>query len=145
MSDFDPQGKLEADPGPYGHESNVFAFRPLLGFAVVLIVTLALVYFALGFFMRQFVADSKAGQAKKPALYSDDSGQFPKPNNQVLPKIDLATLRARERKILDTYGWVNREKNLARVPIDRALEIVAQQGLPQVKNILPKGAREVPK
>ncbi len=30
---------------------------------------------------------------------------------------------------LDAYGWTNREQGFARVPIDRAMELIVQRGL----------------
>jgi hypothetical protein len=32
-----------------------------------------------------------------------------------------------EEEILTTYGWVDEEKNVVRIPIDRAIELVAEE------------------
>ena len=32
--------------------------------------------------------------------------------------------------ILDSYGWVDPDKGIVRIPIDQAIDIVAQKGLP---------------
>jgi len=39
-------------------------------------------------------------------------------------------MRAEEDKILKNYGWIDQEKGIVRIPIDRAIEILAQRGLP---------------
>lgn len=39
-------------------------------------------------------------------------------------------LRPGEDKVLHSYGWVDEKKGIARIPIDRAIDIIAQQGLP---------------
>jgi hypothetical protein len=39
-------------------------------------------------------------------------------------------LRTKEQKYLTTYGWVDQMAGIARVPLDRALEIIAKDGLP---------------
>jgi hypothetical protein len=31
---------------------------------------------------------------------------------------------------LSTYGWVDRQNGTARIPIERAMDIIAEQGLP---------------
>lgn len=41
---------------------------------------------------------------------------------------DMATLRAREAELLTTYGWVNREAGIVRIPIDQAIELLAEDG-----------------
>lgn len=45
------------------------------------------------------------------------------------PSIDLHTLRAAENETLDTYGWIDREAGIARIPIERAVAILAENGL----------------
>ena len=53
-----------------------------------------------------------------PRLQGDDGNQ------------DTADLHAREDLLLDNYSWVDRSKGTVRIPIDRAMELIAQRGLP---------------
>jgi hypothetical protein len=43
---------------------------------------------------------------------------------------DLAAMRAEENKILTTYGWTDREAGRVRIPIDRAMALLLERGLP---------------
>ncbi len=43
----------------------------------------------------------------------------------------LRELRQSEERRLNEYGWVVRPEGIARIPIERAMEIIAQQGLPK--------------
>ncbi len=43
---------------------------------------------------------------------------------------DIADLHARENILLDNYTWIDQSKGTVRVPIERAMEIIAQKGLP---------------
>jgi hypothetical protein len=43
---------------------------------------------------------------------------------------DLADLHQREDLLLDYYSWIDRSKGTVRIPIDRAMELIAQRGLP---------------
>jgi hypothetical protein len=43
---------------------------------------------------------------------------------------DIADLHARENILLDHYTWIDQSKGTVRVPIERAMEVIAQQGLP---------------
>jgi hypothetical protein len=55
--------------------------------------------------------------------------QPPAPRLQVDPKADLDRLRAEERERLSTYGWADRERRIARIPVERAMELLAERGL----------------
>ncbi|HTW60734.1 MAG TPA: hypothetical protein VMD55_02940 [Terracidiphilus sp.] len=43
---------------------------------------------------------------------------------------DVADLHAREDILLDHYTWVDQSKGTVRIPIEQAMEIIAQKGLP---------------
>jgi hypothetical protein len=43
---------------------------------------------------------------------------------------DVADLHAREDILLDNYTWVDQSKGIVRIPIGRAMEIIAGKGLP---------------
>lgn len=57
----------------------------------------------------------------------------PSPWLQASPRDTLVMVRRAEDSVLTSYGWVNKERGIARVPIDRAIEIVAAKGLPYRK------------
>lgn len=43
---------------------------------------------------------------------------------------NIADLHAREDLLLDHYTWIDRSKGTVRIPIERAMELIAQRGLP---------------
>ena len=43
---------------------------------------------------------------------------------------DLAALHQRESLLLNNYSWIDRSKGTVRIPIERAMELIAQRGLP---------------
>jgi len=43
----------------------------------------------------------------------------------------LAEFRAQEDAFLASYGWVEKDKGIARLPIDVAMKIVAERGVPR--------------
>jgi hypothetical protein len=57
----------------------------------------------------------------------------PTPRLQITPSTDLKGTREQEHDLLSTYGWVDKDKGVARIPIDRAMDLLAQRGLPQGK------------
>jgi hypothetical protein len=54
----------------------------------------------------------------------------PAPRLQVDPRADLDALRVAERHQLTTYGWVNRERRVAHIPIEQAMQLLSERGLP---------------
>ena len=54
----------------------------------------------------------------------------------------LAGFRAQEEALLTSYGWVEKDKGLARIPIDEAMRIVAARGLPKFEAAAPLGGGE---
>jgi hypothetical protein len=66
----------------------------------------------------------------------DESIQsFPAPRLQVDDGLqDLAELHAREDLLLDNYSWLGQSQDASqgkvRIPIERAMELIAQRGLP---------------
>ena len=46
------------------------------------------------------------------------------------PRAVLDELRRREESRLTSYAWVDREQGVVRIPIDRAMEVLAERGFP---------------
>jgi hypothetical protein len=70
-----------------------------------------------------------AGQANIPATRAEE---FPQPRLEVKPGADLAGLRAAEDADLNSYGWIDRSAGTVHIPIDRAMQLILQRGLPDV-------------
>jgi hypothetical protein len=70
-----------------------------------------------------------AGQANIPATRAEE---FPQPRLEVKPGADLAELCAAEDADLNSYGWIDRNVGAVRIPIDRAMQLIVQRGLPEV-------------
>jgi hypothetical protein len=63
---------------------------------------------------------------------AQSAGLFPGPRLQIDPGVDLATMRVRDARELNTYGWIDRQAGLVRIPIERAMQLIAERGLPDV-------------
>jgi hypothetical protein len=53
---------------------------------------------------------------------------FAPPRLQTDPVGDLNRLKAQQRAQLTGYGWVDRDRGLARIPIERAMDMIAARG-----------------
>jgi hypothetical protein len=54
----------------------------------------------------------------------------PEPRLEETPVLDLKAMRGAEDQLLNGYGWVDRKQGIVRIPISRAMDLLAQRGLP---------------
>jgi hypothetical protein len=75
--------------------------------------------------------ESRAEQ-RDPALppLAQENARTPGPLLQVSPREDLHQHRQRESRTLNATEWVNQPAGVVRIPIDRAIELTAERGLP---------------
>lgn len=113
-----------------GHEEHDVDIRSIVvfgvGLAVVCLVTAVAMLWLFRYLDRQLVArEAPVSPLALPA------GQLP-PEPRLLTD-EPATLeeyRAEQERKLMTYGWVDREKGIVRIPIERAKELILERGLP---------------
>lgn len=124
-----PRGPNDQGVG-LGHESTDVDPRGLLWFASGLFATLVLA----GAFVWWLLAtySHEADVAETPlSPFAGERHEFPQPRLVVVSTEELRKLRASEEEQLNSAAWIDRPRNIARIPIARAIEIVAKDGLPR--------------
>jgi hypothetical protein len=96
-----------------------------LALATVIAVSLLVTY---GLFHYFYSGETRTRPVPSPLSYSREP--TPEPRLSVEPGEDLKTLRSEEDAMLKSYGWIDRDKGVVHIPIDRAIEILAERGLP---------------
>ncbi len=81
------------------------------------------------------VTNAPADTRRIPPQYGNDYEKylkegFPAPQLEVNERTELNGERLREEDTLSTYGWVDQKAGTVRIPIDRAMDLLAQRGLP---------------
>jgi hypothetical protein len=107
---------------------NVFALGK---FAIgLIIVTVFCVGLVAGVF--QYLLHREGGiPASRMESPAQDARQLPpEPRLEETPARDLDEMRRAENKIQTTYGWLDESAGIVRLPIDRAMDLVVQRGLP---------------
>jgi len=99
-----------------------------LWLTVSMLISIAIVTGAFKFFEGQEKAANTLAQ--KYPLAVGRQKQPPTPNLQNQPFKDIYTLRQDEAKKLSSYGWIDKEGGVARLPIDRAMDVMLQKGFP---------------
>ena len=79
-----------------------------------------------------------ASRIESPA---QDARQLPpEPRLEETPASDLQEMRAAEEQVLHNYAWLDQENGIVRLPIDRAMELIVQRGLPARQSSGPQSA-----
>jgi hypothetical protein len=134
MAESNPS-RIDADTG---HELSDLSARGIslfgLGLALLVIVALLVCYGLL-----VLLRDSQARRAEPPSALSPSRERPVGPQLEVQPGQAMKEVRRQEEKHLKSYGWIDREKGVAHIPIERAMEILANKGLPARKQ-KPSGA-----
>ena len=76
------------------------------------------------------LADYEAAKSGPVSPLAADHGRTlpPEPRLQADPEGDLVRLHAREDAVLENYSWVDKAAGTARVPVDRAAELMLRKG-----------------
>ena len=108
---------------PNGHEPHDVATRPVLLAAAALAVVLLLVSGGQLVLLRYY--ERRATEAEAPAAPLAEARTPPEPRLLPDPRAALLELRAEEDALLHGYGWVNRDAGIVRIPIERAIDVLA--------------------
>lgn len=108
------------------HETRDVNVRRIVHIVAALLVTCALAMVAADFFLRRV---TRYQQAAPPAAPEG----FPQPQLQRIPAAELQQLQAKFHRDLTSYGWVDRNRGVVRIPVKQAMELLVQRGLPETK------------
>jgi len=75
-------------------------------------------------------------QADTRAVTPENAETFPQPRLEENERTQLRSFIEDQDRKLATYDWVDKDRGTVRIPIDRAMELIVQRGLP----VHPEGA-----
>ena len=79
---------------------------------------------------RMALTEARSSPPASPLAESYAPKEPPPPRLQTDPLQDLETLRAEEESVLGSYGWADQAAGTVRIPIARAMEILAARAAP---------------
>jgi hypothetical protein len=123
-----------------GFERQDLGSRPIIGFIVTLVVMGVLTYYVLwGMFHFLDAYNRRHQRAVSPMVQVEPDTrtvtpatiqQFPEPRLEDNERTELNDFRYKEEEKLNSYGWVDQNAGVVHIPITRAMEVIAQKGLP---------------
>jgi hypothetical protein len=108
--------------------------RGILWTGVVLVVVALVAHLLIWWLLRGFRSyDERHDVRLTPIEAAAPQPPPPEPRLQVDANEDMRRMRAQEEQALATARWINRQQGVVRVPIDVAIDVIAQRGVsPQV-------------
>jgi hypothetical protein len=142
------------------HEKSDVNVRALLIFLVVFILFAAVTHILLYYMFQYFVRiengrtnaplteiqrpagmDVPAQPRLQPFPNKRQDGDTVAPTENT-PVTDMEDMRANEEKAQTTYGWIDAQKGVVRIPIEQAKQLLLQRGLPVVVTPAPAAIPE---
>jgi hypothetical protein len=129
----------QATPNPESlaakHETTDVHSKPLVLSALVLALAVACVCFFLIWFFDRL--ENRAQRHDSQISPLAESQTPPAPRLQTRPANDLARMRAAEDRALSGYRWIDKKLGVVQLPIDRAMDLLLEQGLPKTEAEVP--------
>jgi hypothetical protein len=114
------------------YEKRDVNVRGIVYFVVTLFLVLGFTLISMRWLFGYFNYTQPLGPGVTP--FANSRTLPPEPRLQVHPVVDLDRMREEQNAMLNSYGWVDRATGKVRVPIDRAMEMLMQKGLPARQN-----------
>lgn len=133
--------------GAHGHgvkaEPDVVSTKLVVGFAILLTimaVAAGAIVAALFWHLDRVAQKRDAAVVVESGLQRQEAAVPPLPRLQVHAVQHWTDFQTAERERLDSYGWMDRSTGAVHIPIERAIDLIAERGvgpLPQAPVALP--------
>jgi hypothetical protein len=146
MSETDNKSR---DPKPSADEVRAASMRrdiddvnvwAVVKFAIGILILGIISYTVLYGMLRLFEHERVESQGRPPAMARGEQDRLPPPPRLQMmpgspsefksPEYEMTVMREEEEKQLTTYGWVNRDAGIVRIPIDEAMKRLLEKGVP---------------
>jgi nitrate reductase NapE component len=128
-----------------GHELSDLSPRRIsffaIGLAALVIIALLVCYGLLVWMIK-----AEARRAEPPNQFAVLPEPMVQPRLAVEPGRALKAMRRQEQTRLKGFGWVDQEKGIVHIPIERAMDMLVEKGLPARQSKPPEkngGAKRV--
>ncbi len=131
----------ETPPGAHvppsrGYEGSDLRLRPIIMLGIALAIAAVVGHLALAGMFAVINGQLARRDAPLPPVARPDQPP-PQPQLQVAPRQDWDTMLATHSQRLHSYGWVDQNAGTVHIPIERAMDLVLQRGLPTRSNAQP--------
>src|SRR2546423_1039897 len=123
MDDITRHDPHEGDNPHVSHEHGDVDVKTISQFGIALALgTVVIVFMMYGLFVWFYDRESAENATISRGLIAERPTRPPEPTLQVNPRLELRDLRDAEEKTLTGYRWVDPDKGIVSIPIDKAIE-----------------------
>jgi len=123
--------------GVRGYEvSDAKLKLPVLGGVALVALTIVAVFLMAGVFYALVALHDAKDEGPSPMVASRRPPQGPRLVPDTPDRVIAQAVA--ERALMTGYGWVDKENGFVRIPVDRAMALVSQRGLPNRRQVRSK-------
>jgi hypothetical protein len=116
---------------PIEHELSDASASPVVKFLVFLMLgTVVVAGLMVLFFNFLEAREAREKTARYPLAAGVARPLPPVPRLQTYPFGDIKDLRQEQDRYIEHYEWVDKSSGIVRIPVERAMEVLAERGLP---------------
>ena len=122
-----------------GYDRSDLGARGIIGFLIGLAITVIFIHLVVWGFITVYARLEPRGLVRSSAIVTSEAQtgpkgdpvtRFPVPTLQPDPTADLNKYREAVEQQLNSAGWVDQNAGVAHIPVEHAIDLVAQRGLP---------------
>ena len=128
-----PDDEYAFTPEGAAYEHTDAAVGPVAKFLFWLFVAAVLTHFGLAGVYKLMIdqgVKSEATERRYPLAATEEQRLPPVPRLQQFPRNELYTFRTEERDRLESYGWESKAAGTVHIPIEEAMKLMVERGLP---------------
>jgi hypothetical protein len=128
-----PDDEYAFTPEGAEYEHTDAAVGPVAKFLFWLFIAAVATHFGLAGVYKLLVdqgVKSEATERRYPLAASEEQRLPPVPRLQQFPRNELYTFRKDEGEHLESYGWENKAAGTVHIPIEEAMKLTVERGLP---------------
>jgi hypothetical protein len=128
-----PDDEYAVTPEGAGYEHTDAAVGPVAKFLFWLFVAAVATHFGLAGVYKLMIdqgVKAEAGERRYPLAATEEQRLPPLPRLQQFPRNELNTFTKDERARLESYGWENKAAGTVHIPIEEAMRLTVERGLP---------------
>ena len=113
------------------HEESDVNVSAIIRFGIGLLVIAVVLHVFLWWLQSTYTRQNERAQTQAYPLAAGQQDRLPpSPRFQDNPQQELQDLRAKQKALLEGYGWVSKDAGVARIPIEDAMKMVVERGVP---------------
>lgn len=124
------QSESSHNPTNGGHATLVVNVRAIVWWLVALMVLIVVTLVLMELLMTFYAAEDVAARPGAEIVKLPITHQFPLLDER--QSQELLKTRELAHQLLNQYTWLDRQTGVARIPIERAMQILVRSGLPDV-------------